>query len=207
MGEAPYFSVEIASTVRSQDLLAHLAVLIPVLDNEKHYWVGEDENGKLLSLGEGWLGQHPEKDLIVSRYLKRQRKLTREALDRLAEEEPGAEDEQEEVRDEEEQKVERLLGLHEQRMGTVLSVLRGAGRRGLWTSDAADASCCDTFSGIRSSSRFWDGSVVAVDGDRRERLKLDQLPERQRTRLQFRNKDSPNRQNHFTFYRQAGAKK
>ena len=61
---------------RLQDLLAHLYVLIPVLDNEKHYWVGEDEIQKLLNRGEGWLAQHPEKDLIVSRYLKRQRHLT-----------------------------------------------------------------------------------------------------------------------------------
>jgi hypothetical protein len=68
--------------VRLQDLLTHLYVLIPVLDNEKHYWVAQDEIEKLLRRGEGWLPQHPEKDLIVSRYLKRQRHLTREALSR-----------------------------------------------------------------------------------------------------------------------------
>ena len=68
-----------------QDLLTHLYVLIPVLDNEKHYWVANDEIEKLLKRGEGWLGPIPEKDLIVSRYLKRQRHLTREALSRLLE--------------------------------------------------------------------------------------------------------------------------
>jgi 3' terminal RNA ribose 2'-O-methyltransferase Hen1 len=66
-GESAYFSVEIAATTRLRDLLAHLYVLIPVVDNEKHYWVGEDEIQKLLNRGEGWLAQHPEKDLIVSR--------------------------------------------------------------------------------------------------------------------------------------------
>ena len=126
-GESPYVSVELVATKRLQDLLIHLYVLIPVLDNEKHYWVGEDEIEKLLKRGEGWLGQHPEKDLIVSRYLKRQRNLTREALERLTAEEPDLEEEQEVVRDEDEQKVERPLGLHEQRMGTVLSVLRRPG--------------------------------------------------------------------------------
>jgi 3' terminal RNA ribose 2'-O-methyltransferase Hen1 len=70
-GESPYFDVEIAGNVRLQDLLTHLYVLIPVLDNEKHYCVGDDEIEKLLKRGEGWLGQHPERDLIVSRYLKR----------------------------------------------------------------------------------------------------------------------------------------
>jgi 3' terminal RNA ribose 2'-O-methyltransferase Hen1 len=60
-GESTYVSVEIAGTKRLQDLLAHLYVLIPVLDREKHYWVGDDEVEKLLKRGEGWLGQHPEK--------------------------------------------------------------------------------------------------------------------------------------------------
>jgi hypothetical protein len=54
------------ATVLLQDLLTHLYVLIRVLDNEKHYWVANDEIEKLLKRGEGWLGAHPEKDLIVS---------------------------------------------------------------------------------------------------------------------------------------------
>jgi len=82
-GESPYVSITISGQKRLQDLLTHLYVLIPVLDNEKHYWVAGDEIDKLLRRGEGWLGAHPEKDLIVSRYLKRQRSLAREALDRL----------------------------------------------------------------------------------------------------------------------------
>src|SRR5580698_10770961 len=109
-GTSPYVALTIAGTVRLQDLLTHLYVLIPVLDNEKHYWVANDEIEKLLKRGEGWLGTHPEKDLIVSRYLKRQRQLTREALERLTAEEPDEQEEQESVRDEEEQKVERPLG-------------------------------------------------------------------------------------------------
>src|SRR6202044_2223243 len=82
-GASPYVTLTVAGTVRLQDLLTHLYVLIPVLDNEKHYWVANDEIEKLLKRGEGWLGAHPEKDLIVSRYLKRQRSLAREALSRL----------------------------------------------------------------------------------------------------------------------------
>jgi 3' terminal RNA ribose 2'-O-methyltransferase Hen1 len=86
-GESPYVSVEVTAVKRLQDLLTHLYVLIPVLDREKHYWVGDDEVEKLLKRGEGWLGRHPEKELIVSRYLKRQRHLTRAALERLTAEE------------------------------------------------------------------------------------------------------------------------
>jgi len=87
-GESPYVALEIRATTTLQKLLTHLYVLIPVLDNEKHYWVGEDEIEKLLKRGEGWLGAHPEKELIVARYLKRQRSLTRAAMERLAEDAP-----------------------------------------------------------------------------------------------------------------------
>ncbi len=87
-GESPYVSLEISAKVPLKTLLTHLYVLIPVLDNEKHYWVGEDEIEKLLKRGEGWLGEHPEKELIVSRYLKRQRGVAREAVERVAEEAP-----------------------------------------------------------------------------------------------------------------------
>jgi hypothetical protein len=38
---------------------AHLYVLIPVLDDDKHYWVGDDEVEKLLARGEGWLAPIP----------------------------------------------------------------------------------------------------------------------------------------------------
>ena len=54
-------------------LLSHLYVLIPVLDDAKHYFVGEEEIDKLLNRGEGWLDQHPAKELIVRRYLRRPR--------------------------------------------------------------------------------------------------------------------------------------
>jgi hypothetical protein len=37
------------------ELLTHLYVLIPVFDNGKHYFVGEEEIEKLLSKGAGWL--------------------------------------------------------------------------------------------------------------------------------------------------------
>ncbi|MGO4210274.1 3' terminal RNA ribose 2'-O-methyltransferase Hen1 [Terriglobus sp. 2YAB30_2] len=185
-GESRYASVEIAATTRLRDLLTHLYVLIPVLDNEKHYWVGDDEVEKLLKRGEGWLATHPEKDLIVSRYLKRQHGLTREALDRLAEEAPDTKEDEEEVRNEEEQKVERPLGLHEQRMGTVLSVLRSLGARRV-----VDLGCGEgkllrylladpQFEFMLGMDVSWKSLEVA-----KERLHLDRLPERQKTRIQL----------------------
>ena len=42
-GEGPYYSVMLTGMVRLQDFLNHLYVLVPVLDAEKHYWIGKDE--------------------------------------------------------------------------------------------------------------------------------------------------------------------
>ncbi len=85
-GDSRYFTVTLRGQGRLCDLLTHLYVLIPVLDNDKHYWVGDDEVEKLLRKGEGWLAAHPERGAITRRYLKHQRTLTRAALARLAEE-------------------------------------------------------------------------------------------------------------------------
>jgi RNA repair, ligase-Pnkp-associating, region of Hen1 len=43
-----YYTVTLTGTLRLCDLLSHLYVLVPVLDDEKHYWIGEDEVAKLL---------------------------------------------------------------------------------------------------------------------------------------------------------------
>ena len=50
-GESRYLRGVAAGVVRVADLLSHLYVLLPVLDNDKHYWVGEDEVDKLLDQG------------------------------------------------------------------------------------------------------------------------------------------------------------
>ena len=84
-GASRYFTVNLKGTCRLQALLSHLYVLVPVLDDEKHYYVGEDEVEKLLRRGERWLPSHPERDFITERYLKYQRSLVREVLARLQE--------------------------------------------------------------------------------------------------------------------------
>jgi hypothetical protein len=54
--------------VRLADALNQLYVLLPVLDESKHYWQGPDEVDKLLRSGDGWLANHPDKNLITLRY-------------------------------------------------------------------------------------------------------------------------------------------
>ncbi len=84
MGHAPYVGLRLAGTARLADALRHLYVLLPVLDDAKHYWVGEDEVTKLLRAGEGWLADHPERDLITDRYLAHRGSYVESALTRLA---------------------------------------------------------------------------------------------------------------------------
>src|SRR5256885_9334153 len=90
-GTSPYFRVKLTTTCRLSDLLTHLYVLVPVLDDDKHYWVGDEEVEKLLRHGAGWLEKHPEREAIARRYLAHQRSLARAALERLViEEDPEA---------------------------------------------------------------------------------------------------------------------
>jgi 3' terminal RNA ribose 2'-O-methyltransferase Hen1 len=116
-GNSAYFSVELTAVTTVQALLSHLYVLIPVLDEDKHYWVGEDEVEKLLRHGEGWLNDHPEKAQITQRYLKRQKSLSQAALAQL-----GAEESPELAA--EEVIIEKPISLSQVRQETILATLK-----------------------------------------------------------------------------------
>jgi 3' terminal RNA ribose 2'-O-methyltransferase Hen1 len=124
-GESPYFTVTLEGRCRLQELLTHLYVLVPVLDNDKHYWVGDDEVDKLLRHGEGWLAGHPERDLIARRYLKHQGRLARAALSQLLDDT----DVEKEVHDAEEEEIERRVSLNEQRLAAVQAALKESGAK------------------------------------------------------------------------------
>ena len=79
-GAAPVlWMLTLSATTRLQALLSHIYVLVPVLDDDKHYWVSEDEIDKLLRHGEGWLPGHPDREFIARRYLRRGPRLARQA--------------------------------------------------------------------------------------------------------------------------------
>ena len=184
-GESPYYHVRLAATCRLRDLLSHLYVLLPVLDDDKHYWVGQEELDKLLARGEGWLSSHPEREQIARRYLKHQRYLAREALDRLiVEEDPdgGAEAEHEQ----EEESLERPLSLNDQRLAAVRQAIREAGAgsvidlgcgEGKLLKALLDEGECGRIAGMDVSHR-----ALGIAG---ERLGLKRLPARQRQRLEL----------------------
>ena len=185
-GESPYYTVSLNGNVRLQDLLTHLYVLIPVLDNEKHYWVGDDEVEKLLRRGGGWLAAHPEKEEITKRYLKYRRDLAREAMARLVDEESPNVDTAEAVHDNEEQAVERTLNLNEQRMNTVVAALKSANAKRVLDLGCGEGKLLRALLEDRSFEQ-----IVGVDVSHRalqianERLRLERLPARLRERVQL----------------------
>jgi 3' terminal RNA ribose 2'-O-methyltransferase Hen1 len=185
-GDSPYYTVTLAGTVRLRDLLTHLYVLVPALDNEKHYWVGDDEVEKLLRRGAGWLAAHPERDLIARRYLKYQRTLADEALARLAAEETPDPDAAEEEQVGEEAAVERRISLNVQRLGAVVAALKASGARRI-----LDLGCGEGRL-IAALLKQTDASEIAgmdvahhVLQRARARLHLDRLPPSQAARVKL----------------------
>ena len=159
-------------------------MLVPVLDGEKHYWVGDDEVDKLLRRGEGWLSTHPERDFIVHRYLKRRRSLARVALQRLSDEDQPDVDAAAGDHDAEEAALEERVSLNEQRMSSVLAVLRSAG-----VSRVVDVGCGEgnLLRRLLADSAFTEiaGMDVSVRVLERaaERLHLDTMAPMQRRRI------------------------
>ncbi|GMA26033.1 3' terminal RNA ribose 2'-O-methyltransferase Hen1 [Luteimicrobium album] len=84
-GASRYVRLTLTGELRLADALNQLHVLLPVLDEAKHYWQSDDEVDKLLRSGAGWLATHPDRELVTRRYLGRRSSLTRVALARLAE--------------------------------------------------------------------------------------------------------------------------
>src|SRR5262249_1474894 len=157
-----------------------LYVLLPVLDDSKHYWVSTDEIDKLVIAGGSWLAQHPERALIARRYLQHRRELTANALARLAE-----------VDDTEPEEIDNAISpasvldepdtpapLNEQRRGAVLAAVRASGARRV-----GDFGCGE---GVLVRDLLADRSIqkiVAVDVSARalqvaaRKLRLARMPE------------------------------
>ena len=117
---ARYVGLRLTGTVRLSELLTHLYVLLPVLDDEKHYWVDESEVEKLQRRGADWLPAHPERALIARRYLKHERRLYNPLL---------ASFEEEETASPREETLEERVSLRDQRLGTVQAVLQASGAK------------------------------------------------------------------------------
>ena len=181
-GEGAMWAVKLSGTSTLRELLAQLYVLVPVLDDEKHYWVGDDEVEKLLRHGEGWLADHPEKELVASRYLKHRTSLARAALARLGEDERAEIAEVEKTRAEE--AIEKPINLNTRRMREVLGVLRAEGVRSVLDLGCGEGRLVKALADDRSFER-----VVGVEVSHRaleiaeRRLDLEHLSETKRARV------------------------
>ncbi len=181
-GPSPYLDLRLTGELRLADALSHLYVLLPVLDDAKHYWVSTDEVDKLIRAGGDWLATHPAKEVITRRYLSHQRKLTASALARLADADDTEPDELDNaVADHEEDKTKPLAV---QRRETILALLRERGARRV-----GDLGCG---TGVLTRALLADKQieqVVAIDVSARalqlaaRDLRLDRMPPRQRERL------------------------
>ncbi|WP_307826787.1 3' terminal RNA ribose 2'-O-methyltransferase Hen1 [Streptomyces pactum] len=190
-GDSRYVRLVLEGEQRLADALRHLYVLLPVLDDNKHYWVSPDEVDKLLRAGEGWLENHPEHPLITHRYLARRRALTRDALDRLemarlAEADDTAAEELDNAVDETSDTEDRPVPLAVRRREAILAVLREAG-----AARVLDLGCGQgQLVGELLKDRRFTG-ITGVDVSVRalrtaaRRLRLDRLPERQAARVQL----------------------
>ncbi|NDU74070.1 3' terminal RNA ribose 2'-O-methyltransferase Hen1 [Actinomadura sp. DSM 109109] len=101
-GDSRYVTLTLTGTLRLADALNQLYVLLPVLDDSKHYWMAPDEVDKLIRAGEGWLAAHPDRGAITRRYLANRGGLVRSALGRLADAEDAPDEELDPVEVEEE---------------------------------------------------------------------------------------------------------
>ena len=184
-GAAPaLWMLTLAATVRLQALLSHLYVLVPVLDDDKHYWVSADEIDKLLRHGEGWLAGHPEREFITRRYLRRGPRLAREALERLAALDAASDVAADIGQDAAGPPADEPASLNDLRHQAVLRALRDAG-----AATVLDLGCGEgkMLRLLLADPRFTrvtgaDVSVQALSVAR-ERLNLDRLPDRQRERV------------------------
>lgn len=188
------------------DALQQLYVLLPVLDGAKHYWVAPDEVDKLLAAGDGWLADHPERDLITRRYLHRRWSLATEALrrlelarlaeadDREAEEldnavvlAPATADAAEDaVAAEEVAEESKPVPLSRQRREAIIELLRQEG-----AARVLDLGCGqgELVGALLKEKRITevlgvDVSVTALAAATRK-LRLDRLPERQAARVRL----------------------
>ncbi|MFC1230158.1 MULTISPECIES: 3' terminal RNA ribose 2'-O-methyltransferase Hen1 [Streptomyces] len=180
-----------ADTLTLAQALRHLYVLLPVLDDAKHYWVSSDEVDKLLRAGEGWLPGHPEQKLITSRYLTRRWSLTRQALERLelvrlAEADDSDVEEIDNAVGEETEAEERPTPLAVRRREAIITALGASG-----ASRVLDLGCGQgqLVQELLRNPAFTE--IVGVDVSMRaltiasRRLKLDRMGERQAARVKL----------------------
>ena len=196
-GYGKYFTLTLKNTLSLKELLSHLYVLIPVLDNEKHYFITQNEVEKLLQKGNGWLEQHPEREIIVSRYLINLKSLMRSAFEVLQAAEDGIipdtdnEAEQDELTKIEDtaaahtqlQKVKKER-LHDIRLKLVAEKLKQSGAASVIDLGCGDGKLLRLLLKEKQFTRIAGTDVSYSELEKsQDRLHWNEMPEKQRERL------------------------
>ena len=196
-GYGKYFTLTLKNTLPLKDLLSHLYVLIPVLDNEKHYFITQNEVEKLLQKGKGWLEQHPEREIIVSRYLINLKSLVRSAFEVLQAVEDGIipdtdnEAEQDELTKIEDtaaahtqlQKVKKER-LHDIRLKLVAEKLKQSGAASVIDLGCGDGKLLRLLLKEKQFTRIAGTDVSYSELEKsQDKLHWNEMPEKQRERL------------------------
>lgn len=183
-GASSFYSVTLKGKQTIKNVLSHLYVLFPVLDNNKHYWLDESEVEKLLLKGEDWLKDHPFKEDIVNRYLFNLKTLTRSALEILLDEDEKSLIETEKNKAQQEEILEEKISLNKIRLKQVVEVLNANE-----VSTVIDLGCGDgkLLKLLLKDKNFT--KILGVDVSKRElniakeRLKIEDLPDRMKKRI------------------------
>lgn len=185
-GDSPYVSLKLSGRARLAALLTHLFVLIPVLDNNKHYYVGEAEVEKLLRKGEGWLETHPARELIVRRYLRGFGGLVRKANAQLDEAVEAEEAEEHARRDATEEAIEQPIRLNDQRIERVVALLRELGAQSVLDLGCGEGRLLRELLKLPGLSNITGVEVAPrVLAGAADRLRLDHMPDIKRQRIQL----------------------
>ncbi|MGW6687098.1 3' terminal RNA ribose 2'-O-methyltransferase Hen1 [Streptomyces sp. NPDC054961] len=190
-GDSRYVRLVLEGELRLADALRGLYVLLPVLDDAKHYWIASDEVDKLMRAGAGWLAEHPESELITSRYLARHKRLTQDALERLelvrlAEADGSEVEELDNAVDGSRDTEERPVPLAVRRREAILGALRAAG-----AARVLDLGCGQgqLVQALLKDPAYTE--IVGVDVSVRalnlaaKRLRLERMGERQSSRVRL----------------------
>ena len=179
-GEGPYAALTLRRNGTLQETLRQMYALLPTLDGKKHYWVSEDEIDKLMRAGEGWLENHPEKEVIASRYLKKRRDLVKQAMERMPS--PDLETSEGEAPAAKEDDLEKPMKLADARTEAVIKTVKEAGAASVADLGCGEGRLLTALAKEPGITRI-TGLETALNPLERAKRRTGRLPENQQAKI------------------------
>lgn len=183
-GQSPYFTLTLTNNLTVQRLLQHLYVLLPVLDNERHYFMTQQDVEILLKKGEGWLAQHPDREWITSRYFKHLSRFANQVLSRLTADDDDTADDADESREANSAQTEKRVSLHSLRLDAALEAIRQSGAASVLDLGCGEGQLLKRLLREQQFTRIAGMDVAYRDLMRaKQMLRVDELSAQNRDRL------------------------